>query len=146
MDERTNDGGTNNDPQRALSGFLSESTRRARRTLLAVSAGAIALRVLDVKLGTFVVFGTPVTIPPERVQQGLGLALLYFIVLFVVYMGGDLIRQRGAMNGVMDGLSVVKPKVGFSMATLAGCTLALRLMLDVGLPIVLGAVALVVTG
>jgi hypothetical protein len=64
------------------------------------------------------------------------------VVLFVVYMGGDLIRARGAMNSVVDGLNTVKPRFGFSMATVAGGTLAMRLLLDVGLPLALGAAGL----
>jgi len=45
------------DPLRVCSGFRSETTRRVRRTLLAVSTVAIASKALDVHVKTLSLLG-----------------------------------------------------------------------------------------
>jgi hypothetical protein len=133
------------DPPHALRGFLSESTRRVRRALLGVSVAAIAVWALDVEVGTVTVFGVSATVPPERVGQGLGLVLLYFLMMFSVYAMGDVILSRGATDRALDGLSTKPRRFGVSIAVVALGVLTMRMLMDLGVPLVLGVVALVVT-
>jgi hypothetical protein len=133
------------DPPHALRGFLSESTRRVRRTLLGVSVAGIAVWALEVKVGTVTVFGVTATVPPERVEQGLGLVLLYFLMLFSVYAMGDVILSRGMTDRALDGLGSKAPRSGVSVAAMAFGVLAMRGLMDLALPLVPGFVALAVT-
>ena len=78
------------DPQRVLSGFLSEPTRRVRRTLLAVTTVAFMVQLFGVRLTKLSLLGNELTIPDERwLPIGLFVAVLYLWGLFMVYAVGD---------------------------------------------------------
>lgn len=119
------------DPQRALSGFLTETTRRARRTLIGASAAALAVKVLNVKLRTFAVFGNTIEVPDDRIREGMCIALLYFLLLFVIYALGDMIRERVAIGRAQWASSALTPMIVMDM----------RVFLDPVVPTILGAVA-----
>jgi hypothetical protein len=76
-DERPDD----SDPKRVLSGFLTETTRRVRRTLLAVTTVAFMVRLFGVRLTKLSLLGNELTIPDERwLPIGLFVAVAYFWV------------------------------------------------------------------
>lgn len=125
------------DPLRALSGFLSETTRRVRRTLLALSVGAVVAKILDFKFGKLVVFGNTVEVQDERVALHLvGAVLLYFVVLFGVYVAGDTIRAQKAIK------RAVYPDGRLNLNNLP--VMVFRIVLDLGVPLVAGVWAMVV--
>lgn len=77
--------------RKALSGFLSETTRKARRTLLVLSVTVLVVKQLNLKFETLVILGNTITIPDERVLIKLvEYVLLYLMILFCVYVTGDL--------------------------------------------------------
>lgn len=122
---------TEDDPKRALSGFLTESTRRARRTLVGVSAAALAVKELNVKLRTFTMFGNTIEVTDDRVREGMCLALSYFLLIFVIYALGDAIRERTA----------IARAVASSPTMTTQLVMGMRVFLDLIIPAVLGVAA-----
>lgn len=133
------------DPLRVLSGFLSETTRRVRRTLLAVSTVAIATKVLDVHVKTLSLFGTTIEITNERwLSHGLFFVLLYFWGSFLVYAFGDVHRSRRELTTVTrTGSLLPGVAVDYRNSRAAATLMGFRIVLDVLLPLVYGIVGMV---
>lgn len=133
------------DPQRVLSGFLSETTRRVRRALLAVTTVALLVRMFGVRITKLSLLGNELTIPDERwLPIGLFVVVLYFWVLFMVYAFGDTQRARASILGIYRSGSSLTPEDSLqhresrSASVLAG----LRVGVDVLLPFLYGGAGL----
>ena len=98
----------------------------------------VATKALGVRLKTFTVFGNAIEIPDEWwLVQGFFFALLYFLVMFLVYVAGDMIRALDAG----DRAAARRPPPPRTTTRMG--VMSARMMLDVLLPVVLGIVALV---
>jgi hypothetical protein len=131
--------GDQDDPLKALGGFLSEPTRRVRRALLAVSVGAIAVVDLKPKVDTVMVFGNPVTIADRQwlVTLGEGV-LLYFMLAFAVYATGDYLRARASITRAIQPTG---PPGWPAMTRLL--LMVLRIFLDLAVPFAVGMYELI---
>ena len=135
--------GDQDDPLKALGGFLSEPTRRVRRTLLAVSVGAIAVVDLKPTLDTVMVFGNPVTIADRQwlVTLGEGV-LLYFMLAFVVYVTGDYLRAQASITRAIQPPPDRPLPAGWPSLTRL-LLIVLRIALDLAVPFAVGLYALI---
>jgi len=133
------------DPLRVLSGFLTETTRHVRRTLLAVSTVAIASKVLDVHVKTLSLLGATIEITNERwLSHGLFFVVLYFWVMFVVYAFSDVHRSRNALTRITRRQSLLPGMaLEYRDSRSASLLLGFRGLLDVILPMVYGIVGMV---
>jgi hypothetical protein len=125
-------------PQHVLSGFLTETTRRVRRTLLALSTVAIAAKALNVHLKTLTVLGAEIEVTDERwLSVGLFFVLLYFWVTFLVYALGDVHRSREALTRAMRTQPLLPGvALGYRDSRSAAVVMSLRTVLDVVVPMV----------
>jgi hypothetical protein len=141
-DERTND----TDPRRVLSGFLTETTRRVRRTLLAVTTVAIATKVFGVRLTKLSLLGNELTIPDERwLPIGLFVVVAYFWGLFIVYAFGDTQRVTVPIWDIYRSGSSLTPadSLRHRDSKSASVLMTLRVVVDLVVPLVYGAAGLV---
>jgi hypothetical protein len=128
------------DPLRVLSGFLTETTRHVRRTLLAVSTVAIATKALDVHVKTLSLLGTTIEITNERwLSSGLFFVVLYFLGMFLVYAFSDIHRSRSALTRITR-MQPLLPGMALEYrdARSAAILLGFRALFDVFLPMVYG--------
>lgn len=134
-----------NNPQSVLSGFLTESTRRVRRTLLAVTTVAIGAKVLGVHLRTLSLFGNTVEITNERwLPIGLFVAVAYFWGLFVVYGFGDAQRFSTQIWAVYSGAYLTpENSLLHRRSKSAAAVMTMRVVVDLLVPILYAGVGLI---
>jgi hypothetical protein len=132
-------------PLRVLSGFLTETTRRVRRTLLAVSTIAIASKALDVHVKTLSLLGATVEITNERwLSTGLFFVVLYFWGMFVLYAFSDMHRSHRALTRLTRTLSLLRHGLEYRESRASATLIVFRALLDVLLPVVYGLFGLAV--
>jgi hypothetical protein len=134
------------DPKRVLSGFLTETTRRVRRTLLAVTTVAFMVQLFGVRLTKLSLLGNELTIPDERwLLIGLFVAVAYFWVLFIVYAVGDAQRVNIQIWDIYRSGSSLTPADSLQHRDSRGASvvMSLRVLADVILPMLYGAAGLV---
>jgi hypothetical protein len=133
------------DPLKVLGGFLSEPTRRVRRTLLAVTTVALLVRMFGVRTTKLSLLGNELTIPDERwLPIGLFVVVLYFWVLFMVYAFGDSQRARASIWGIYRSGSSLTPadSLQHRESKSASVLVGLRVGVDVLLPFLYGGAGL----
>ena len=129
------------EPLAVLGGFLSETTRKVRRVLLALGALSLALRFFGIRVQEVSLLGTKITIADDRWLPLAVMALLvYFAVTFIVYAISDLQRNRVAISRVMVH-STPAGSIDALDARRSAVLLGVRVFLDVLFPPVLGLVA-----
>ena len=129
------------EPLGVLGGFLSETTRKVRRVLVALGALALALRIFGIRVQEVSLLGTKITIAEDRwLSLGLVALLVYFAVTFGVYAFSDGQRNRAAIRRVMVH-STPAGSLDVLDARRSAVLLGVRVLLDVLFPLVLALIA-----
>jgi hypothetical protein len=126
-----------------LGGFLSETTRKVRRVLLALDALAIAVRAFGVQVQDVTLLGTTIHIAEDRwLPLGLLVLIGYFAVVFAVYAFSDMHRHSEAITRMARRLPLSPAAfLKYRSSRTAALLLLARALLDMFLPLLLAGVA-----
>jgi hypothetical protein len=130
------------DPRQVLSGFLTETTRRVRRTLLAVTTVAIASKLFGVRVTTL---SCRQRTDERWLPICLFVAVAYFWGLFMVYAIGDAQRVSVQIWEIYRSGTSLGPtnSLRHRDSKSASFVMSLRVLADVLLPMLYGAAGLV---